>query len=113
VEKVIVTFVLSILVLAVITTQFALAQTNQTTTWTKYTDPQGRFSINHLVNWTAAPAMNRFQDLLVQFNNTHYTGLTIDVLPTNFTDPTVFANAYKLNHFSSRQAFQFFRMWNV
>ena len=49
-EKVIITFILPTVVLVLIATQFALAQTNQTTTWTKYTDPQGRFSINRLMD---------------------------------------------------------------
>jgi hypothetical protein len=50
VEKVIITFVIPTVVFVLIATQFALAQTNQTTTWTKYTDPQGTFSINHLMD---------------------------------------------------------------
>ena len=50
VEKVIITFVLPTVVFVLIASQFALAQTNQTTTWTKYTDPQGRFSINRLMD---------------------------------------------------------------
>jgi hypothetical protein len=100
VEKVIITIVLPTVVLVLMAMQFCLAQTNQTTIWTKYTDPEGRFSINYPVDWTGVHASNRFQDMLAGPDHPPYTALFIDVLPTNVTDPSVFANAYNTNRSS-------------
>ena len=43
------------------------AQTSPTNNMTKYTDPQGRLSINYPYNWTPLTSTNPFQQRVVQF----------------------------------------------
>jgi hypothetical protein len=40
----------------------------ESTNYTNYKDPQGRFSIDYPSTWHANPATNRFQSNLVSFN---------------------------------------------
>jgi hypothetical protein len=68
---------------------------------TRYMDPEGRFSIDYPTIWTGLHITNRFQDML-DSNQPPYTGLIVDMLPTNISNPSVIANTYKMG-FSTPQ----------
>jgi hypothetical protein len=67
---------------------------------TKYTDPQGRFSISYPDGWNVQPVTNRFQTVLVTFANyppTRFDFLSLAVQSQNTneiasTDPLVVLN---------------------
>jgi hypothetical protein len=62
---------------------------------TRYIDPDGRFSIDYPTIWKGIHVTNRFQDML-DSNQPPYTGLIIDMLSTNISNPAVIANTYKM-----------------
>jgi hypothetical protein len=99
------TLLLSVLPMSMIgvyiaTTQFAYAQTSHTNNMTKYTDPQGRLSINYPSNWTALPTTtNPLQQHVVQFiNMAPFANFNIVIAPAALaqTDPATVLNAYSL-----------------
>lgn len=71
---------------------FAQQQSNMT----RYTDPQGRFSIVYPFDWTVSPATNRFSPLVVQFVAVTGTNVGVVIVKDNLstvTDPSTFASA--------------------
>lgn len=81
------------------TTQFVYAQTSHTNNMTKYTDPQGRLSINYPSNWTALPTTNPLQQRVVQFTNmVPFANFNIVIASAALaqTDPATVLNAYSL-----------------
>ena len=67
------------------------AATPTTQNMTKYTDPEGRFTISYPVNWTAQPAGNRFESPLVTFDSGVGPNSNIVIITGVGTDPEAFA----------------------
>ena len=101
---VIATLLLLILTMSMIgvykpTTQLAYAQTSPTNNVTKYTDPQGRLSIDYPSNWTSLTSTNPFQQPVVQFiNMVPFVNFNIVIAPAAFAqkDPATVLSAYSL-----------------
>ena len=75
------------------------AQTSPMNNMTKYTDPQGRLSINYPSNWTPLTSTNPFQQRVVQFiNMVPFVNFNIVITPAAFgqKDPATVLNAYNL-----------------
>jgi hypothetical protein len=70
----------------------------------KYTDPQGRFSINYPGNWTVISATNRFQFIRLSFSNCcqqngmPYSFFNLAIENGMATDPAVVANMYSTKY---------------
>ena len=81
------------------TTQLAYAQTSPTNNMTKYTDPQGRLSIDYPYNWTSLTSTNPFQQRVVQFiNMVPFVNFNIVIAPGAFAqnDSATVLSAYSL-----------------
>ncbi|MGC1928440.1 MAG: hypothetical protein WA667_05650, partial [Candidatus Nitrosopolaris sp.] len=75
------------------------AQTSPMNNMTKYTDPQGRLSINYPYNWTPLTSTNPFQQRVVQFiNMVPFVNFNIVITSAAFgqKDPATVLNAYNL-----------------
>jgi hypothetical protein len=92
---------INILILIAIVTLLMLAPslsyaigvaTTQTSNMTKYSDPQGRFSVSYPTTWTATPQADRFQTTLVGFADGAGSGMSLISLSGIVHDPQVMAN---------------------
>jgi hypothetical protein len=83
------------LLLLLLTPSMSFAQqTTTTTNMTKYTDPQGRFSVSYPTSWTVTPAQNRFEGPIVKFEDTTAgLNLNVDIVNGLGADPDAASRA--------------------